>query len=119
MPWSSRQTGGGQTGPLRRRPLLRVTELLLYRCHAKRLREEIGAPVALRRIRNRKAVDASKGRELMHRAWPRADDVLDAKTANRQRIGNKRAMTAPRHRFSAHERAAVGFRKLDRLREVV
>ena len=47
----------------------------------------------------------------------RTHDILGANSTNKQRIGDKRAMTEPRHRFGAHQRDPILTRQLDQFFE--
>src|ERR1035437_633426 len=46
-------------------------------------------------------------------------DVLGADSTNQQGIGDERAMTAPRHRFSAHQDDSVLVRQADQFFEAL
>jgi len=54
------------------------------------------------RIKDPGAIHFGKGREDMYLGASWANDLLATDSANQQRIGDQRAMTAPWQRFGAH-----------------
>ena len=54
-----------------------------------------------------------KGRKSVNLTANRTHDVLGANIANQQSIGDERAVTAPGHRFGAHQCDPVLFRQVD------
>ena len=65
----------------------------------------VGAGGAIGRIGDASAANAREGRELMRIAARGRHDVFDGMAANSERVGDKRAMAAPRDGFGAHDRA--------------
>src|SRR5689334_13170933 len=80
---------------------------------SKLLNAMIAYSIARSRIGDAKAVDARKGRHLVQRGGTSIDHVLHAKTTDTQRVGDKRAMAAPGHFFSAHQDTAIRLREVD------
>jgi len=55
------------------------------------------------------AADAREGREVVRIAARERHNVLDGMSANGERVGEKRAVTAPGNGFGAHDGAAFRF----------
>ncbi|EEF26456.1 conserved hypothetical protein [Ricinus communis] len=91
-------------------PLIRCLGRSCGGCLARRLQVQFRL---FRRIRDAQALDVGERRQLVRLALARIDDVVDGHAAHQQRIGDERAVAAPRHRFRAHQRAGPALRELD------
>src|SRR6185369_17116325 len=76
-------------------------------------------PSIERWVSNRDAIHPRKRCQLVRRSPRLADDFLDRDTMGDQRIGDQRAMTAPRDGFGTHQRDALAFGQFDDLGEML
>ncbi len=72
---------------------------------------------SFRRVPDLCAVNLGEGRQPMLIRFDDTHDVSDFLTPYAQCVGDKRTMTAPRHRFRAHDACLSCFRQFEQLRK--